>query len=72
VIAAYIFADGMAIPRPGPSGKTTDSELIALAVAQAVMGMPSDPQFLGLVGKVLRVGFRTCPASRSTTGGCAG
>jgi hypothetical protein len=25
VIAAYIFADGVAIPRPGPSGKTTDA-----------------------------------------------
>jgi len=61
VVAAYIFADAMAIPRPGPSGKTTDAELIALAVAQAAMGIPSDPQFLGLVGKVLPGWFPQLP-----------
>src|SRR6266536_2033097 len=61
VIAAYIFADGAAIPRPGPAGKTTDAELIALAVAQAAMGIPSDRQFLGLVGKVLPGWFPRLP-----------
>src|SRR6266545_8294702 len=61
VIAAYIFADGAAIPRPGPAGKTTDAELIALAVAQAAMGIPSDRQFLGLVGKVLPGWFPHLP-----------
>lgn len=50
VIAAYIFADEQAIPRPGPTGEITDAELVALAVAQAAMGIPSDRQFLGLVG----------------------
>lgn len=50
VIAAYIFADEQAIPRPGPRGEITDAELVALAVAQAAMGIPSDRQFLGLVG----------------------
>ena len=50
VIAAYIFADDQAIPRPGPRGEITDAELVALAVAQAAMGIPSDRQFLGLVG----------------------
>ena len=53
VIAAYVFADALWIPRPGPAGKITDEELIALAVAQAAMGLPSDRQFLGLVGKAL-------------------
>jgi len=53
VIAAYVFADVEMIPRPGPPGKITDAELVALAVAQAAMGIPSDRQFLGLVGKVL-------------------
>lgn len=53
VIAAYVFADSETIPRPGPAGKITDAELVALAVAQAAMGIPSDRQFLGLVGKVL-------------------
>jgi hypothetical protein len=61
VVAAYIFADGVAIPRPGPPGKTTDAELIALAVAQAAMGIPSDRQFLGLVGKVLPGWFPDLP-----------
>jgi hypothetical protein len=61
VVAAYMFADGAAIPRPGPLGKTTDAELIALAVAQAAMGIPSDRQFLGLVGKVLPGWFPHLP-----------
>lgn len=61
VIAAYIFADGVAIPRPGPSGKTSDAELIALAVAQAAMGIPSDRQFLGLVGRALPGWFPRLP-----------
>jgi Transposase DDE domain len=61
VVAAYIFADRVAIPRPGPIGKTSDAELIALAVAQAAMGIPSDRQFLGLVGKVLPGWFPHLP-----------
>lgn len=40
-------------PRPGPSGKITDAELIALAVAQAVTGLASDRQFLGMVRRLL-------------------
>jgi len=61
VVAAYIFADQTAIPRPGPEGKVTDAELVALAVAQAAMGVPSDRQFLGLVGKVLPGWFPHLP-----------
>jgi Transposase DDE domain len=61
VVAAYVFADGVVIPRPGPCGKTTDAELIALAVAQAAMGVPSDRQFLGLIGKVLPGYFPRLP-----------
>jgi hypothetical protein len=53
VIAAYVFADSLGIPRNGPVGKITDAELIALSVVQAVIGVPSDRQFLGLVGKLL-------------------
>jgi hypothetical protein len=48
-IAAYVFADSLRIPRPGPKGEITDAELIALAVCQAAMGISSDRQFLGLV-----------------------
>lgn len=61
VVAAYMFADQTAIPRRGPQGKITDAELVALAVAQAAMGVPSDRQFLGLVGKVLPGWFPHLP-----------
>jgi len=61
VVAAFIFADEQAIPRPGPKGEITDAELVALAVAQAAMGVPSDRQFLGLVGKVLPGWFPHLP-----------
>jgi Transposase DDE domain len=61
VVAAYIFADGVAIPRPGPVGKISDPELIALAVAQAAMGICSDRQFLGLIGKLLPGWFPHLP-----------
>jgi hypothetical protein len=53
VIAGYVFACSLSIPRPGPVGLVTDQELIALAVAQAVTGLNSDRQFLGTVGKLL-------------------
>src|SRR6188472_4143353 len=61
VVAAYMFADGAAIPRRGPRGKVTDAELVALAVAQAAMGIPSDRQFLGLIGRVLPGWFPHLP-----------
>ena len=61
VVAAYIFADQTEIPRPGPHGKITDAELVALAVAQAAMGVPSDRQFLGLVSKLLPGWFPHLP-----------
>jgi len=59
VVAAYVFADSLPIPRPGPAGEITDAELIALSVAQAAMGISSDRQFLGLVPKVLPGWFPT-------------
>lgn len=61
VVAAYVFADSLRIPRPGPAGKTTDAELIALSVAQAAMGISSDRQFLGLIAKVLPGFFPDLP-----------
>ena len=61
VIAAYVFAHSLAIPRPGPEGKITDAELIALGVAQASMGMPSDRQFLGMIGHRLPGWFAHLP-----------
>jgi hypothetical protein len=53
VVAAYVFACELSIPRPGPVGKISDEELIALAVAQAIIGVPSDRQFLGIVARLL-------------------
>jgi hypothetical protein len=61
VIAAYVFADSFVIPRSGPVGKITDVELIALSVAQAVIGVPSDRQFLGLVERLLPGWFPHLP-----------
>ncbi len=61
VVAAYVFACGLSIPRPGPVGKITDQELIALAVAQAISGVPSDRQFLGLIARLLPGWFAHLP-----------
>ena len=61
VVAAYVFACSLSIPRPGPSGKVTDQELIALAVAQAVTGICSDRQFLGVIGPLLPGFFPELP-----------
>ncbi len=61
VIAAYVFADSLRIPRPGPAGDITDKELIALAVAQAAMGECSDRKFLGMVAYRLEGWFPHLP-----------
>jgi len=50
VVAAYYFASLLPVPRRrGRPARVNDAELVALAVCQAVMGIPSDRQFLGLV-----------------------
>ena len=61
VVAAYVFATSLSIPRPGPAGLVTDQELIALAVAQAVTGLASDRQFLGMVSRLLPGWFPHLP-----------
>jgi hypothetical protein len=61
VVAAYVFACSLRIPRPGPEGKVTDRELIALAVAQAITGLCSDRQFLGAIGRLLPGFFPELP-----------
>jgi hypothetical protein len=61
VIAAYVFATSLHIPRPGPEGKVTDPELVALAVAQAAIGLCSDRQRLGAVGRLLPGYFPELP-----------
>jgi IS5 family transposase len=62
VIAAYVFADEYPVPaRGGRPPLTTDAELVALAVAQAAIGISSDRQFLGLIGRVLPGWFPHLP-----------
>ena|ERR1035438_2721812 len=59
VIAGYVFACSLSIPRPGPAGKVTDQELIALA--QAITGLVSDRQFLGTIEGLLPGYFPDLP-----------
>jgi len=61
VVAAYVFVTSLSIPRPGPRGLITDQELIALTVAQAVTGLASDRQFLGMVRRLLPGWFPHLP-----------
>jgi hypothetical protein len=62
VVAAYVFADEYSVPaRGGRPPLTTDAELVALAVAQAAIGISSDRQFLGLVGRALPGWFPHVP-----------
>src|SRR5947207_1259563 len=62
VVAAYVFADEYRHPaRQGRPALTSDAEVVALAVAQAAIGISSDRQFLGLVGRVLPGWFPHLP-----------
>jgi hypothetical protein len=61
VIAAYVFAATFRIPRPGPIGKVSDEEIVALAVAQAITGAVSDRRFLGTIDRLLPGFFPDLP-----------
>jgi Transposase DDE domain len=62
VVAAYVFADEYPVPaRAGRPPLVSDAELVALAVAQAAIGISSDRQFLGLIGRVLPGWFPHLP-----------
>ena len=62
VVAAYVFADEYRVPaRGGRPALVSDAELVALAVAQASIGISSDRQFLGLIGRVLPGWFPRLP-----------
>ena len=68
VVAAYVFADEYPVPpRGGRKPLISDAELIALSVAQAAIGISSDRQFLGLIGRVLPGWF---PPHRRGSGHC--
>ena len=62
VVAGYVFADELMVAaRPGRPAKTSDAELVALAVCQAATGICSDRQFLGLVERILPGWFPHLP-----------
>jgi hypothetical protein len=62
VVAAYVFADEYPVPaRGGRKPLISDPELVALSVAQAAIGISSDRQFLGLIGRVLPGWFPHLP-----------
>ena len=62
VVAAYVFADEYRVPaRSGRPALGADAELVALAVAQGAIGISSDRQFLGLIGRVLPGRFPRLP-----------
>ena len=62
VVAGYVFADEYRVPaRAGRPALVSDAELVALAVAQAAIGISSDRQFLGLIGRVLPGWFPHLP-----------
>ena len=62
VVAAYVFADEYRVPAgQGRPALTCDAELVALSVCQAAIGISSDRQFLGLVGRVLPGWFPHLP-----------
>jgi hypothetical protein len=61
VVAAYVYADEYRLPvRPGRPPLVSDAE-VALAVAQAAIGLSSDRQFLGLIGRMLPSWFPHLP-----------
>ena len=61
VVAGYVFADEYRVPARGRPALVSDAELVALAVAQAAIGISSDRQFLGLIGRLLPGWFPHLP-----------
>ena len=62
-IAVYCTADDL-LPRPSANARraVTDAEVVALCVAQAIMGIPSDRRFLKVAAKRLGHLFPRLPA----------
>jgi hypothetical protein len=62
VVAAYVFADESKVAAGrGRPPLVSDAELVALAACQAAIGISSDRQFLGLVGRLLPGWFPHLP-----------
>jgi len=63
LIAVYCTADDLLPDRPGNARRRiTDAEVVALCVAQAIMGIPSDRRFLAVADKRLAHLFPHLPA----------
>jgi hypothetical protein len=62
LIAVYCTVDDLLPKKPGNARRRiTDAELITLCIAQAMMGIPSDPRFLAVAAKRLRHLFPHLP-----------
>ena len=62
LIAVFCVADDLLPERAGNARRMlTDAEVVTLAVAQAIMGIPSDPRFLAAANKQLRHLFPVLP-----------
>ena len=60
--AVYVTADDLLPERPGNARRiVTDAEVVALCVAQTMMGIPSDRRFLAVASKHLRHLFPEIP-----------
>ena len=72
LIAVYCTVDDLLPNRPGNARRRiSDAEVITLCVAQAMMGIPSDPRFLAVAAKRLGHLFPSCPsAPRFISAGC--
>ena len=63
LIAVYVTADDLLPEKPGNARRSvTDAEVVTLCVAQAIMGIPSDRQFLAVARKRLLHLFPKLPA----------
>jgi len=64
--AVFAAADDL-LPEPRRNARrsVTDAEVVTLAVAQAIMDVPSDREFLALARHRLGHLFRGCRASRA-------
>jgi hypothetical protein len=61
--AVYCMADDfLPVRQRNVKRRVSDAEVVTLCVAQAIMGIPSDPRFVAVAGKRLRHLFPTIPA----------
>lgn len=63
LLVVYCIADDF-LPKATANARrrVTDAEIVALCVAQAIMGIPSDSRFLAVAAKRLRHLFQTLPS----------